>query len=381
MKITDVKATIAAMGEFEWVFTRIYTSNGLVGTGEARGKAGYSSKGIKEAVLDMKPLLIGEDPTEVRKLGFRVNRSMRTSLGGLAAHAWAALDIALWDLAGKSVGWPVYRLLGGRLRDRVKVYCDCGYGEGGEYTPEAFVEKAENRRTLGFKTLKFDVHHPSHGFHTGLSTISSRELELMKSCVSAIRERLRGDVDLALDCHWRYSVMDAVRLAHTLEGFDLLWLEDPVYAFGPEGVEALAAVSAATRTPICAGENMYAAYDFLELLQRRAASVISPDIGKIGLTEGMKVADIAGVYNVIVAPHNTNSPLGTVAACHLCAAMPNFLSLEYHYQDWPAWSTIIGEKQLVKDGFIEVPSKPGLGVELNGQAVTEYLLPGETFFE
>lgn len=381
MKITDVKATIAAMGGFEWVFARVYASNGLMGTGEARGKAGYSSKAVKEAVLDMKPLLLGEDPTQIRKLGFKVERVMRTSLGGLAAHAWAALDIALWDLAGKAAVWPVWRLLGGKHRESVRVYCDCGYGEGDEYTPEAFAEKARKRRRLGFTALKFDVHHPSHGFETGLSAISSRELQLMRGCVSAIRDALGSDVDLALDCHWRYSVMDAVRLAQALEGFDLLWLEDPVYAFGQEGVEALAAVAASTRTPLCAGENMYAAHDFLEMMQRRAVKVISPDVSKIGVTEGLKVAELAGIYDITVAPHNTGSPLATMAACHLCAAVPNFLALEFHYQDWPAWSTIIGERQLVRDGRIGLTDRPGLGVELDPQAVSEHLLPNEQLFD
>ncbi len=380
MKITDVKATIAGMGEFEWVFTRIYTSDGLIGTGEARGKPGYSSRGIKEAVLDMKPLLLGEDPTDIRKLSFKVSRAMRTSLGGLATHAWAALDIALWDITGKAAGWPVCKLLGGKQRDSVDVYCDCGIGEGDQYTPEAFAEKARNRRMGGFKALKFDIHLPSHGFEAGFDTISSKNLQLMRSCVSAIRKELGSDVDLALDCHWRYSVMDAVRLAQALEDFDLMWLEDPVFAFGQEGVEALATVSASTRTPICAGENMYTAYDFLEIIQKRAVRVVSPDIGKIGLTEGTKVAELASIYNLMVAPHNTSSPLGTIAACHLCAAIPNFLSLEFHYQDSPEWSTVIGQKQVIKDGRIEVPSKPGLGVELNEQAVTDHLLPGESFF-
>lgn len=382
MKITDVKAAIASMGEFEWVFTRIYTSDGLVGTGETRGKGGYSSRGIRETILDMKTLLLGENPTDIGRLNFKINRTMRTSLGGLATHAWAAIDIALWDITGKSVGWPIYKLLGGKYRDKIRMYCDCGLGEEDLYAPEAFAEKAKKRKNLGFTALKFDIHHPRHEFKTGFNTISSEDLELMRSCVSAIKDELGNDVDLALDCHWRYSVKDAVRLAQALEEFDLLWLEDPVFAFGQEGVEALAMVSASTRTPICAGENMYTAYDFLEMIQKRAVRVVSPDICKIGITEGIKVADIAYIYNLLVAPHNTNSPLGTIAACHLCAAIPNFLSLEFHYQDSPEWSTIIiDEKQVIKDGYIKVPDKPGLGVELDEEAVNKYLLPGEKLFE
>ena len=126
---------------------------------------------------------------------------------------------------------------------------------------------------------------------------------------------------------------------------------------------------------------MYTIYDFLEMIQKRAIRVVSPDVCKIGITEGIKVADIACIYNLLVAPHNTNSPLGTIAACHLCAAIPNFLLLEFHYQDSPEWGTIIGEKHVIKDGYIEVPDKPGLGVELDEEAVNKYLLPGEDLFE
>jgi len=379
--IKDVKAAIVGMGEFEWVFTRIYTSDGLYGTGEARGKAGYSSRGIKENILDMKPLLVGEDPTDIRRLNFKINRSMRTSLGGLATHAWAALDIALWDLTGKAVGLPIHKLLGGTYRNRVDVYCDCGWGEEGEYTPDAFAEKARNRKKMGFKALKFDLDDPRHRFQTGFNAVSIGEIDLMRRCVSSIRDALGNEVDFAMDCHWRYSVKDALRIAHALERFDLLWLEDPVFAFGQEGIEALVSVSSATRIPICAGENMYAAYDFLEMMQKNAARVVSPDIGKIGITEGFWVADIAQIYNVEVAPHNTNSPLGTIAACHLCSAIPNFLYLEFHYQDYPGWKNIISEKNIVKDGRIVVPNGHGLGVELDMEAVGQYLVPGESLFD
>src|SRR5919204_3309207 len=235
------------------------------------------------------------------------------------------------------------------------------------FTPELYAARArEVVAELGFSALKFDLDVPTPYMQdTASGTLGRAEIGAMVELAAATIEAAGPEVDVAFDCHWRYQVADAQRLAHELEPLGLMWLEDPV---PPENVAALRRVTTSTTTPIATGENGYLRHGFREAFETGAISIAAPDLQKTGgLLEARRIADLADTHYVAMAPHNISSPIGTIASAHLCAAIPNFLSLEFHGMSVPFWDDLaIGvERPLIRDGYIAVPSGPGLGVELN----------------
>jgi L-alanine-DL-glutamate epimerase-like enolase superfamily enzyme len=331
-------------------------------------------------------------------------------------NAISGIETALWDALGQWLGTPVYQLLGGKFRDSVRIYADChagkalesldavlqsrrpswtsvqGHGEASDFleriaakvifTPEMYAERARAMAAKGFTALKFDIDVPNpYGLDHYNRCLSNREIDYMVSLVAAAREALGPEKDLAIDCHWRYNVNDARKLAQACEPFRLMWLEDPV---PPENVDALKEIKAATRTPIASGENLYLFEGFRRILERQALSIVSPDLQKVGgLGEARRIAEFADSYYVAVAPHNISSPLGTIASVHSCASMPNFLALEFHASDVPFWDKLVDgiPKPIIQNGYIRVPDKPGLGVTLNEEVARRFARAGEPFFQ
>ncbi len=386
MKITNVSTAVIA-GNFDWVLVRVDTDEGISGLGEA-----YWGAGVAELVHKAKPLLIGENPFNIGKLYEVMIRCLsgEGSLAGATVTAISGIEIALWDLVGRALNTPIYNLFGGRFRNKIRVYADCHAGR--DHTPQAVAERAREVCAAGFTAIKFDLDAPNpytgdisddphprrHWFEPFNRTISSAERRHMVALVEAVREAVGPDVMVAMDCHWKYSVNDAIKLAQALEPYDLLWLEDPV---PPENIDAQAKVTAATRTPICTGENLYRKHGFRELIEKQAAEIIAPDIPKMGgLLEAKKVADHADTYYMLVAPHNVSSPIGTVAAAHVCAAMNNFLVIEYHAFDVPWWADLVDGEPPIRDGFIHLTEPPGHGLILNEDVARAHLKPGYSFF-
>src|SRR5579859_6701559 len=249
------------------------------------------------------------------------------------------------------------------------------------FTPETYAQRAREVAAMGFTALKFDLDVPNpHTRDTQSGTLTHAEVRFMASLVEAVREAVGDTVDIAFDCHWRYNVSDAQRLAYHLEPFGLLWLEDPV---PPENVEALRQVTQATRTPIASGENYYLRFGFREALEHGALNIAAPDLQKCGgLLEGRRIADLADTYYVAMAPHCIASPVGTMASAHVAAAVPNFLALEWHGMSVPFWSDMVTgmEGDIIQDGSITLPDRPGLGVDLNEEVARRYAKKGELFF-
>jgi len=388
MKITDVKVAIVR-GNFEWVLVKVLTDQDeLTGIGEA-----FTGPGVKELILaeaehgvkedrgiwGLKHFLIGEDPTNVERLARKVYTGLSGIIGtaGSIIQVISGVETALWDIAGKALGAPVYKLLGGKYREKIRVYADCHAGESED--PDSWAQRAREVKEKGFTAMKFDVDKPSHREVSYNRCLKSSEIKTMAGQVEAVRQAIGDDVDLAIDCHWKYNINDAIRLANALEPYNLLWLEDPV---PPENVDAMKKVTASTNTPICTGENLYTRHGFRRLIENQGVDIVSPDISKAGgLSESKKIADMADLYYMAVAPHNITSPIGTVAACHMCASIPNFLALEYHAIDIPWWGKLIKQEQsLISEGYIEVPEKPGIGVELDEEEVVKHLKEGEILF-
>ncbi|MGH7920234.1 MAG: mandelate racemase/muconate lactonizing enzyme family protein [Candidatus Dormibacteraceae bacterium] len=385
MKIVDIKTAVVSY-HGRATLVRIDTDEGLSGYGEANPDAGAAA--IVGLIGELKRELIGEDPRNVEHCWEKVRRRHVFSgpQAGIFLIALSGIELALWDLAAKAAGQPLYRLLGGRFRDRVRLYADCGRGDDESGSPEGCAARARRVVAEGFTAIKFDidnVRHPDR-FDRANYTANAKEIRSMVERVQAVREAIGPDLDLCIDLHARYDVPTACRIAWELEPFKLLWLEEPVPA---ENVDALRQVRARSRTPICVGENLYLRWGFRELLQQQAADVIMPDVPKCGgLAESKKIANLAEVYYLPFAPHLVSTPLGTMATAQVCASVPNFLVLEWHaLEEREVWDSYVrapdGSGSIVKDGHIQLPEAPGTGVELDMDGVRAHAVPGYGVFE
>jgi L-alanine-DL-glutamate epimerase-like enolase superfamily enzyme len=365
-----------------WTFVRIYTDEGIVGTGECNS-AGPIGSGfaVKDAILHLKPMLIGKDPMNVGPIWETLRRRGRYAGTTHAPLVFVltGIDNALYDIIGKALGVPVYVLLGGKYRDKIRLYADCHAGETNE--PQAYAEKSLEVIEEGYSAVKFDVDKTGTGKLDPYNwTVGAKEMSHVISLIQAVREAIGFEIDLAIDCHGQFDLPSAITLAKAIEDVRLLWLEEPVPA---ENVDALAQVRASTSTVICTGENQYTRWDFLELLQKQAVDVIMPDLAKAGgVMEAKRIADIADAHYVPIAPHNVSSPIGMMAAVHAMASVPNFLVLEFHGREISWWEDLYdGDKPFIRDGWVHVPDRPGMGVELNDEVAKSLLWNGDTYFD
>ncbi len=364
MEITRTSSLL--MQNTGWVLVKVETDAGLTGIGEA-----YHGAGVHQIVVDQrlqKPLL-GQDPCNVDKL-FRDMMSSMSASGyyqGAVMSAISGIEMALWDIAGQAFEVPIWQLLGGKFRDRIRIYNDCHAGDS--ETPESYAAKAKEVESRGFDAIKFDIDPLPSRRDKYNRCISNDDIAHYVEVVTAMREALDSNTDLAIDAHWAYAPVDILKIAYAFEELDLLWLEDPIPA---ENVAAMTRLKEATRTPICTGENFYTRFGFRELIQAQAADIVSPDLAKAGgLLEGRRIADLADMYYIPLAPHNICGPIGTYAACHVCAAVPNFLALEFHHLDNQLWDDMVLESPLIEEGCIEVSQRPGLGLTLNEEIIRQ----------
>jgi len=422
VRIRDVQTAVVE-ANYDWTFIKVLTDDGLAGLGES-----FVAPGLTGIIRDLKVLLIGEDPRNVERIWSKMRwaASGAGSMGGIVYNAISGIEAALWDVVGQHYGVPIYGLLGGKYRDRVRIYADCHAGEALEalsplmvarrpswlpdeglkemsvtaeihhpvhgraygaprveevFTPEMYARRAREVADMGFTALKFDLDVPNpytQDTHSG--TLTHGEIKYMTSLVEAVRGAVGDVIDIAFDCHWRYNVSDAQRLAYELEPYGLLWLEDPV---PPENIDAMRRVTRSTKTPISSGENYYMRYGFRQALETGALDIVAPDLQKTGgLLEGRKIADLADTHYVAVAPHCIASPIGTIASAHVAAAVSNFLALEWHGMSVPFWNDMAAGlgHPIIEDGYITVPEAPGLGVTLNEDLARQYAKPGEPFF-
>jgi galactonate dehydratase len=376
LKITDVR-TAQVMAHGLQLHVRIYTDQGLYGHGEGTD-AVQGGAGI---IRMFRRFLVGQDPLNVEALWERIRTAgiFAGAQGGQYVAALSAVEIALWDLAGKALGVPVYQLLGGKVRDRVRLYCDSANHHPDDPQARAKLKEIE---AMGFTAVKIDIdeaNDPGRWDRVNW-TASNAEIDRMVKEVAFVRETLSPRVDLAVDMHGRYDATTAKRVARELERFRLLWLEEPV---PPENIDVMRDIRESTVTPVCAGENLFLRHGFRELLEKRAVDIVMPDLQKCGgLLEGRKIADMAHTYYTPFAPHCVVSPIGTMASCHVCAAVPNFLVLEWHWiSRLELWRNFVREGDIIDKGFVAVPDRPGIGVEMNEEAARKAQVPGTPWFE
>lgn len=391
VEITDI-TTCVIQGNFEWNIVRVHTDAGVSGIGES-----YRGGKVTDIMEYMKRFLIGENPLDVERLFRRMVQETSGHGGttGKVVTAASGIEIALWDVAGKILDLPVYQLLGGKYRDKVRIYADChagdalvvddGYHEQGDketYSPQAYAAEARRVKDLGFTALKFDLDIDSYDNtpdpYNG--RISNAAVEHKRSVVDAVRDAVGNEIDLAFDIHWDYSLDSAKRVARALEPYNLMWLEDVV---PPENIAAQREVARSTSTPLAAGENRFRVHEFKDLLYDFAVDVITPDPTTCGgLAESRAIANRAEENYIVFSPHNVCGPIGTMACVHLGASIPNFGVLEYHALDVDWWDNlVIRSEPLIRDGYIEVPESPGIGVELNEDVAREHLHSRGTMFD
>jgi len=378
LKITEVRTAEVRVHGYQ-VHVRIYTDQGLIGQGESTDAA----QGNVPLIRSFARLLVNQDPLNVEAAFERIRTSgvFAGAQSGQYVAALTAVETALWDLAGKAVGLPVYQLLGGKVRDRVRVYCDSG---AREMIPgdQRSIARMKEIQEMGFTAAKIDIDDaadPARADRVNW-TANNTEIDHMLAKIAFTRENYPKNFDLAVDMHARYDATTGRRVAKEVEPFKLMWLEEPVPA---ENIDAMREVRESCHTPICCGENVYMRWGFREILEKRAADIIMPDFQKCGgLLEARKIADMAHTYYVPVAPHAVTSPIGMMATAHVCAAIPNFLVQEWHWIDSPElWRNFVKEGEIIHKGFIDLPERAGLGVEMNDEGARKAQVPGTPWFE
>ena len=400
LKITDLRT--ATVGWEGWRFTliRIDTNQGLSGYGEVRDGAG------KTYALMLKSRLLGENPCNVDKVFRKIKQFGHHARQGGGV---CAVEMALMDLAGKAYGVPAYVLCGGKFRDHIRMYCDTP----NEPTGEAMGHKLKERRARGFTMLKMDVGiQPLIGVKDALSypagmlnthdgtqfehlldiqtiqhpfthvRLTEKGIRLLCEYVAQVRSIVGDEVPIAADHFGHIGLDDCLRLGEALEPYNLAWLEDMVpWQYTEQWVQ----LERALKTPVCTGEDIYLKEGFLPLLQARAVNVIHPDLATSGgVLETKKIGDLAQEHGVSMALHMAGTPVSTLASVHCAAATENFIALEHHFTDVPFWSDFIDgvPKPIIQDGYIAVPDAPGLGFEINADAIKEHLVPDDRgFFE
>lgn len=378
LKITDIRTAEVRVHGYQ-IHVRVYTDQGIIGQGEGTDAV----RGSVGLIHDFRRMLMGQDPLNVEAAFERIRTAgvFAGAQAGQYVAALTAVEIALWDIAGKALGLPIYQLLGGKVRDKVRIYCDSGEREmiPGDKQSEARIKLIQE---LGFTGAKIDIDDamdPSR-FDRVNWTANNSEIDHMLAKIAYTRAAYPKEIDLAVDMHARYDATTGKRVAKEVEPFKLMWLEEPVPA---EDIDAMRDIRESTKTPICCGENIYLRHGFRELLEKRAADIIMPDFQKCGgLLEARKIADMAHAYYVPVAPHAVTSPIGMMATAHVCAAIPNFLAQEWHWIDTvPLWRNWVKEGEIINKGFITLPERDGIGVEMNEEGAKKAQIPGTPWFE
>lgn len=379
LKITDIKCGYIRNGHS--LFVKIYTNQDIWGCGEGVD----ATPGTYHLVKMFGERIKGKSPLNVHRLFEDIRRSgfFEGAQSGMYVAVLTAVETALWDLAGKSLGVPVYQLLGGKFRDKIRVYMDTALYQHELPTPQHFAESASEAVKMGFTAVKFDLdqRNDPNKYDQYNWTASPGELKRMYDQIAAAREAVGPNIDICVDMHGRYDLTTGKRVAKMMEPLKLMWLEEPIPA---ENMEAYKLITSSTSTPICTGENLYLAHPFRRLLEIGAVDIIMPDLQKAGgLGEGQRIANLANLYYVPFAPHMVASYLGAMAASHVCASVPNFLILEWqiYFHENPMFKEIVTfDGPMVVDGFIPLSEKPGIGVEINEEGMKKYADKDVPFF-
>ena len=365
MQITDIKTFLIHPGKAKNLcFVKIETDEGIYGWGECYTQSDRDVQ-ITAHVDQLRRYLIGRDPTNIKHFTQMAFDDFAGRRGAMDYYcAISGLEHAMWDIAGKAYGAPVHKLIGGACRDKIRVYAN-GWS-GGNPTPNSLAERASEVIEAGFTALKFD---PIPG---RWRTYVSKDVEdAAVENVRAVREAVGPDVDILVEMHRRLAPMHAVRIAHEIERYRPFWYEEPILA---ENIPALASVRQKINIPVVTGEELYTKFEFREVFEKQAADILNPDVCNVGgILELKEIAAMAEPYFVVISPHNFNSTtVGLAATIQVSAAIPNFLITEYFVNLEELGRDIAKNPFEVKDGYIQIPDAPGLGIDLDEERLAAY---------
>jgi galactonate dehydratase len=372
MKITKIETLVCHARMRNWIFVKVLTDQpGLYGWGEATLE--WHTRAVTGAIEDVSQLLIGEDPTRIEHLWQMMYRQHFWHANGIVrATALSGIDIALWDILGKIHGVPCHKLWGGAVRDYVRMYCHLGGGKMEDFyeTKPAdatrFAElglRAVEDGFSAFKCMAVPETMPVEGL---------RPIRYAEKCVAALRDAVGENVDIMVDAHARPSPRMGLKFAKALEPYGLYFFEEPCW---PETLEDIAACQRAVTTPIATGERLIGVHAFRDLLEKRGASVLQPDITHCGgLSEARRIAALAEAYRVALAPHNPQGPVSTAASLELGFATPSYVICESVHADVPWRADVVQEGFTVdpKTRTVRPSSRPGLGIEIDEAEVRKH---------
>lgn len=353
MRVTDIKPFVVDCFRTNFVFVKIYTDEGITGIGE--GTLEYKEKAFLGALEHIKEYLVGKNPLDVEQHFHNIYRDAYWRGGPVLMSALSATEMALWDILGKHLNVPVYQLLGGKINDKVRIYVNGWFA--GAKEPEEFAAKAKEAVKRGVTAMKWDP------FGKSYLDISNAALDKALRCVAAVREAVGNSVDLLIEGHGRFNIPTGIKIAKELEQFKPMFFEEPT---PPDSLEALKAVRDKSPVAISAGERLYTRWDYRRFFDIMPADYIQPDISHAGgIMELKKIAAEAECRYIPFAPHNPSGPVANAATLQLAANTPNFCILEIMYSDVEWRKDITNESLEYKDGYITIPDKPGLGIEIN----------------
>ena len=354
LKITSLKTFVVNVGSLNWVFCKVYTNQGLIGLGE--GSVTSKEATVAQAIMEQERFLIGKDPTDIEYLWQAMFRYPRWRGGPILNSAISAVEIALWDILGQALGVPIYRLLGGAARRRVKMYLDVSS------TPEAFLKAKEMGYTAaksGFVEIQDNLVEPSRSVREGV-----RRLE-------AVRKAVGDDFEICIDAHGRLTTTMAIDFCTRIEDLRPKFVEEPTQQ---EDLGELALLRQKTKAPLATGERLFTKYAFTDLCERQLVDYVQPDVCHAGgILELKKIGVLAEAHRIEMAPHNPQSHVSTLASLHVDATTPAATMQEYSPRTDPWIADLFdGGGPVVKAGYAELPYKPGLGVTLNERVAAQH---------
>ena len=355
MNIIDVQTFIVGNPWKNWVFIKLHTDEGVHGIGEATSHR--SAKMMETAVLEYRRYYLNKSPFDLEIIHGELDKC------GAPAKVRAAVDIACWDIIGKVLDVPIYKLIGGSFREKIRAYANGWYQT--DRLPEAFAAKANAVVKKGYRAMKFDPFGSAYG------AMSKEELNLSISIVKAVRQTVGPEVDLFIECHGRFNTATAVKIGRLLEPFDIGWIEEPMRS---HQMDDMAAVGRKLLIPVAGGEGLAGIHMFHELFSKKSVQIAQPDtVGCGGISEMKKICALAKVYNIMVAPHNAMGPVGTAAALHVDASTSNIMIQEV-FEDFatPLAAKIVDHPNVIENGEITVPQRPGLGLDLIEDEMANY---------
>jgi len=368
MRIVGIETYIAGNPWKNWLFAKVLTDEGIYGIGE--GTLNYFARTIETAIHELKPLILGLDPFQIEVLSQRLIRDVYSEGGQVHMCAVAAIEIACWDIIGKATNQPIYNLLGGRCHEKLRAYANGWYR--GPRTPENFYDKAKDVVQRGYTALKFDP------FGSNWRTLTPYEFDLSIDIIRAVRQAVGPNVDILIEGHCRFNVATAIRLAEAMAEFRPAWFEEPVHH---QDIRAMVEVARRSPVPIATGESFSSKQQFAELLRYDVVSIYQPEpLNLGGLWATRKIADMVDAHYGVIAPHSAQGPVCSAACVQLNASLPNFYLHEFFDEFNVPWERdIVSHPVEVKDGYVEIPERPGLGIDLNIEEILKHPYQQENY--